>query len=157
MTNKLILKIKKLDREATLPDYAYYGDAGLDLYANADILIKPLERVIVPTGVALEIPDGYVGLIWDKSSLGIQKILKTLGGVVDSGYRGEVKIGLINLSKEDFQISRGQKIAQMIIQKKEGVEVQEVEILSESERDVKNFGSSNQRGDRWVISKDKNA
>lgn len=141
--SKIILKIKSLDREATLPDYAYYGDAGLDLYANVDILIKSLERVIVSTGIAMEIPEGYVGLIWDKSSLGIQKILKTLGGVVDSGYRGEVKIGLINLSKEDVQISRGQKIAQMIIQKKEEVKVQAVEILSESERDARNFGSSN--------------
>jgi len=143
MINKLVLKIKKLDREATLPNYAYLGDAGLDLYANADILIKPLERVIVPTGVALEVPEGYVGLIWDKSSLGIQKVLKTLGGVIDSGYRGEVKIGLINLSKKDFQIYRGQKIAQMIVQKKEEIKVQEVEILSESERGSKNFGSSN--------------
>jgi len=73
------LKIKKIDRGATLPDYAYFGDAGLDLYSNIDIEIKSLERVIIPTGIAMEIPDGYVGLIWDKSSLGIKEILKTLG------------------------------------------------------------------------------
>ncbi len=137
------LKIKKLDREATLPDYAYLGDAGLDLYSNTNILIKSFERKVIPTGVAMEIPDGYVGLIWDKSSLGIKEILKTLGGVVDSGYRGEIKVGLVNLSKKDFQISKGQKIAQMIIQKKEEVKVKEVDDLSESERGTKKFGSSN--------------
>ncbi len=139
---ELKLKIKKLDREAPLPDYAYFGDAGLDLYSNIDIEIKSSERVIIPTGIAMELPDGYVGLIWDKSSLGIKEILKTLGGVVDSGYRGEVKVGIINLSKKDFQISKGQKIAQMIIQKKENVKVEEVENLSESERNEKGFGSS---------------
>ena len=137
------LKIKKLDREATLPDYAYLGGAGLDLYSNTNILIKSFERKVIPTGVAMEIPDGYVGLIWDKSSLGIKEILKTLGGVVDSGYRGEIKVGLVNLSKKDFQISKGQKIAQMIIQKKEEVKVKEVDDLSESERGTKKFGSSN--------------
>lgn len=142
MSGNLNLKIKKLDREATLPDYAYFGDAGLDLYSNADILIKASEREIIPTGVAIEIPDGHVGLIWDKSSLGIKEILKTLGGVIDSGYRGEVKVGMINLSKKDFQIVRGQKIAQMIIQKKESIIIEEVNDLSESERSKKGFGSS---------------
>jgi len=136
------LKIKKLERGATLPNYAYFGDAGLDLYSNVDVLIKSSEREIIGTGVAMEIPEGYVGLIWDKSSLGIKEILKTLGGVVDSGYRGEIKVGLINLSKKDFQITKGQKIAQMIIQKKEKVVVEEVEELSESERNEKGFGSS---------------
>ena len=139
----LKLKIKKIDREATLPDYAYLGDAGLDLYSNTDVLIKSLEREVISTGIALEIPDGYVGLIWDRSSLGIKEIIKTLGGVVDSGYRGEVKVGLINLSKKDFQIFKGQKIAQMIIQKKEDVIVKEVDNLSEkTERKEKGFGSS---------------
>ena len=139
----LKLKIKKIDREATLPDYAYFGDAGLDLYSNTDVLIKSLEREVLSTGIALEIPNGYVGLIWDRSSLGIKEIIKTLGGVIDSGYRGEVKVGLINLSKKDFQIFKGQKIAQMIIQKKEDVVVEEVDNLSEkTERKEKGFGSS---------------
>jgi dUTP pyrophosphatase len=142
MKKILKLKIKKLDRGATLPDYAYLGDAGLDLYSNVDVSLQPSERKIISTGIALEIPTGYVGLIWDKSSLGIKNILKTLGGVVDSGYRGEVKVGLINLSKKDFQISQGQKIAQMIIQKKETVVVEEVKELSETERSEKGFGSS---------------
>ena len=141
----LKLKIKKLEREAVLPDYAYQGDAGLDLYANIDILIKPSEREIISTGVAMEIPEGFVGLIWDKSSLGIREVLKTLGGVIDSGYRGEIKVGIINLSKKDFQISKGQKIAQMIIQKKENVIVEEVENLSESERNERRFGSSDDK------------
>ncbi len=136
------LKIKKLDRGVRLPDYAYFGDAGLDLYSNIDILIKASEREIISTGIAMEIPDGYVGLIWDKSSLGIKETLKILGGVIDSGYRGEIKVGMINLSKKDFQIVRGQKIAQMIIQKKEKIIIEEVESLSESERNEKSFGSS---------------
>lgn len=138
----MLLKIKKLDSEAVLPNYAYQGDAGLDLYSNIDLEIKPMERVIIPTGIAIEIPDGYVGLIWDRSSLGIKEILKTLGGVVDSGYRGEIKIGLINLSQKNFSISKGQKIAQMIVQKFESPMVVEEENLSQSERNDKIFGSS---------------
>ncbi|MEA2112861.1 MAG: dUTP diphosphatase [Patescibacteria group bacterium] len=126
-----------MDRGASLPDYAYFRDAGLDLYSNKDILIKVSERGIISTGVALEIPKGYVGLIWDRSSLGIKEILKTLGGVIDSGYRGEIKVGVVNLSKKDFKILRGQKIDQMIIQKKESIVIEEVDNLSESERSKK--------------------
>ncbi len=90
----------------------------------------------------MEIPDTYVGLIWDRSSLGIKEVLKTLGGVVDSGYRGEIKIGLINLSQKTFSITKGQKIAQMVIQKKEKITVQEVENQEKSERGEKIFGTS---------------
>lgn len=76
-------------------------------------------------------------MIWDRSSLGIKEILKTLGGVIDSGYRGEIKVGVVNLSKKDFKILRGQKIDQMIIQKKESIVIEEVDNLSESERSKK--------------------
>ncbi|MFH0846141.1 MAG: dUTP diphosphatase [Patescibacteria group bacterium] len=136
------LKIKKLKSDAVLPDYFYQGDAGLNLYSNIDLEIKSMERVIISTGIVMEIPNGYVGLIWDRSSLGIKEIIKTLGGVIDSGYRGEIRVGLINLSDKNFSIVKGQKIAQMIIQKHENPEIVEVEKLSESERQDKTFGSS---------------
>lgn len=110
------LKVKLLHPKAKLPTYAHPGDAGLDLCTPEKIIIKPSERVVVDTGVALELPEGTVGLIWDKSSLGCQKGLKVLGGVFDQGYRGSYTIGVINLSKEDIIIEEGEKFCQLLIQ-----------------------------------------
>lgn len=138
----LILKIKKLDKELPTPVYAYPGDAAFDLYSRETIKMAPGEKYAVPTGIAIEISDGYVGLIWDKSGLAIKAGLKTLGGVVDSNYRGEILVGLINLSKTEYLLEKGHKVAQMIIQKKEDVVIEEVEELSSSERGEKGFGSS---------------
>lgn len=136
------LKIKRLNKDAKIPNYARYGDAGLDLYAVEDVMLAPNERAAVPTGIAMEIPDGYVGLIWDKSGLSIKHGLKTLGGVVDSGYRGEVLVGIVNLSDTEYIIQKGEKVAQMIIQKKEVIEVEEVKELSETARGEGGFGST---------------
>ena len=122
------LKIKKLQPEAVLPKYATQDDAGMDLFAIEDVEIMPMERKQIGTGIALEIPAGHVGLIWDKSGLSHKFGIKTLGGVIDSGYRGEIKVGVINLGTEKYIFEKGHKIAQMIIQKKETLEIEEVKI-----------------------------
>lgn len=137
------IKIKKLKPDAVLPNYAHQGDAGMDMYAAEDVHIKKGERAKVPTGVAMEIPEGYVGLVWDKSGLSMNHGLKTLGGVIDSGYRGEVMIGIINLSdNQDYTVVRGHKIAQLLIQKVEAPIIREVEELEDSHRGEKGFGST---------------
>lgn len=136
------LKIQKLDPDLPTPSYGYKGDAAFDLFAKEAVTLKPGERFAIPTGIALEIPEGYVGLIWDKSGIGIKEGIKTLGGVVDATYRGEVLVGMVNLSDKAYTFERGHKVAQMIIQKKEEVEIDIVESLSDSERGADGFGST---------------
>lgn len=136
------LKVKRVHPEAKLPSYAHPHDAGMDLFASGEVVLKPGEFVGVPTGVALEIPEGFVGLIWDKSGLAINNGLKTLGGVVDAGFRGEVKVGMINLSGKEYKIEKGHKVAQMLIQKIEIPEIVEVSELSDTSRGVDGFGST---------------
>ncbi len=138
----MILKIKKLVPDAILPSYAHPGDAGLDMYANETVVINPNEAVKVKTGISIEIPDGFVGLVWDKSGLSTNHKIKTLGGVIDSGYRGESLIGLINLGDTPYIIEKGHKVAQMLIQKIERVEVSEVEELTDTSRGHGGFGST---------------
>lgn len=136
------LKIKKIHPDAKLPKYATEGDAGMDLFATEEKILGPGDFWAVPVGFALEIPKGYAGLIWDKSGLSINHGLKILGGVIDSGYRGEVKVGIINLSNSEYKIEKGHKVAQMIVQKIEHVEIIEVENLSETKRGEEGFGST---------------
>jgi len=137
----VILKIKKMG-DTVLPAQAYKGDAALDLYAAEEIVLKPRERYGIRTGISVAIPEGYAGLIWDKSGLSIKGGLKTLGGVVDAGYRGEVMVGIVNLSDKEHTFHVGDKIAQMLIQKVEDVKIKEVSELEESERGERGFGSS---------------
>lgn len=136
------LKVKKLDTEAKIPLRARADDAGLDLYSNEDVVLKSQERRAIKTGIALEIPSGCVGLIWDRSSVPLHFGLKTAGGVVDAGYRGEIQVIMMNLSQESVPIEKGQKIAQLLIQKVELLEVEEAEVLEESERGSQGFGST---------------
>jgi dUTP pyrophosphatase len=136
------LKIKKLNSEAIVPHYAHPDDAGFDLFSINNIEIPPRSRAQVSIGIAMEIPEGFVGLIWDKSGLSHKHGLKTLGGVIDAGYRGEVKVGLINLSAETYLLEKGHKVAQMIIQKKETCEIVEVDDLSDTLRGEGGFGST---------------
>ncbi len=136
------IKFKKLDSRAVSPNYAHSFDAGMDLFCLENISISPNERVQVNTGIAMEIPEGFVGLIWDKSGISHKGGLKTLGGVVDSEYRGEIKIGIINLSQEVYNFEAGQKVAQMLIQKVEQVELMESEELSDTVRGEGAFGST---------------
>jgi dUTP pyrophosphatase len=139
----LLLKIKKLNLNAKIPTYAHPGDAGLDLFALEETTIAVGDRALIKTGIAMEIPDGYVGLIWDKSGLASKNGLKTMAGVVDSGYRGEVMVCLVNLSEQRYVFAAGDKIAQMIIQKKEFFEVEEAaELDQNTSRGEDGFGST---------------
>ncbi len=138
----LQIKVKKLFPDAVMPEYATQGDAAMDLFAFTHTEIKPGERVSVATGIAMEIPYGYVGLIWDKSGLSHKAGLKTLGGVIDAGYRGEIKIGMINLSTQIYVFEKGHKVAQMLIQERAEVELEETDMLSDSERGAGGFGST---------------
>lgn len=136
------LKIKKIDSEAVVPQAAYEHDAGLDLYSVEPVRLEAGERKAVRTGIALEIPAGFAGLIWDKSSVSMKHGLKTLGGVVDAGYRGEIQVGLVNFSDKAYEIGKGDKIAQLLVQKIEHLQVVEVDELSDTERSERGFGSS---------------
>lgn len=136
------IQIKKLHVDAKVPKFALEGDAGLDLYSVVDAVLKPGERVSCSTGIAIKIPDGYVGLIWDKGGPSHKFGIKTLGGVFDSNYTGEYQVGLINLSQEDFVIEKGQKVAQVLIQKVEKPEIEEVDELEQTNRGEARFGST---------------
>mgnify|MGYP003417931584 FL=1 len=136
------LKIKKLHPNAKIPSYAHHGDAGFDLYVPESITLQPGDRKTIPLGIAVEIPDGYVGLMFDKSSLSHKQGLKTFGNVIDSGYRGEIHAGLINQSGQVQTLEVGQKIIQMLIMPVMTVDIEEAEILNESKRGDGAFGSS---------------
>ena len=136
------LRVRKTKRESILPSYAHDGDAGMDLYTTDSYRLGPGERVLLGTGVVMEIPSGYVGLIWDKSGLSNNFSLKVLGGVVDTGYRGEVKVGLINLGKESYSIKAGDRVAQMLIQKVGQLNIIEVENITNTQREKGGFGST---------------
>jgi dUTP pyrophosphatase len=138
----MILKVKKLHPDSIVPKYAHEDDAGFDLFAIEDSLVKRGERVAIHTGIAMEIPQGYVGLIWDKSGIAMKEGIKTVGGVVDSAYRGEVMIGVINFGEKDYTFLKGHKVAQMLIQKKETMQFEEVEDLSDTKRGTGGFGST---------------
>lgn len=137
------LIIEKVNPQAKLPQKAHQGDAGYDLYANDFYSIPPYGQALVSSGIMIVIPDGYVGLVWDKSGLAFQGI-KTMGGVIDSNYRGEIKMVVKNLSEDDFNIVPGQKVAQILIQPVLDLEISEEKIIDETERQANGFGSSGQ-------------
>ncbi len=136
------IRVKKLD--PSLPDlcYAKPGDAGFDLYAREVTVLEPGVQTAVATGVSIELPVGYVSLVWDKSGLAIKHGLKVLGGVIDAEYRGEYMVGMINLSDKPYTFEKGDKVAQVLIQKVEHVTFEMVDELSETARGATGFGSS---------------
>ncbi len=136
-----IVRVERLNPQARLPQKAHSGDAAYDLYANDYYSIAPYAQALVATGVKMAIPDGKVGLIWDKSGLAVAGIT-TLGGVIDSNYRGEIKVIVKNLSEEIFNIVPGQKIAQILIQEAGNSELKEEKIIDNTEREANGFGSS---------------
>lgn len=138
----MVLKVKKLSPDATLPSYAHTWDAGMDLYANETVTIAPGEIGRIKSGVAVEIPDGFVGLCWDKSGLSMNSGIKVLAGVIDSGFRGELVFGVINLGKTPHTFEKGHKVMQMLVQPVEHMEIVESEELSGSDRGEKGFGST---------------
>jgi len=136
------VKIQKLDPKAIAPSYAHPGDAGLDLHTIEDHEMQPKERHVFKTGIAMEIPEGYVGLIWDKSGLAAKYGLHHFAGVIDSTYRGEIQVVIYNSNQESYHIKQGDKIAQILIQKHEKVELEEVEELSPTSRQDQGWGST---------------
>ncbi len=136
------LSIKKLHPEAKLPTRAHTSDAGLDLYSVEDMVLAPGQRHGVATGIALAIPSGYVGLVWDKSGVALNGGITCLGGVVDAQYRGEVKVIVLNTSDVPYEIKSGQKIAQLLIQEVALPEIVEVENLDDTTRGDGGFGST---------------
>ena len=128
-------------KDAKLPGYAHEGDAGLDLYSAEDCILKPCEIKAVSTGLKAAIPNGYVGLVWDKSGLAL-KGFHVIAGVIDSGYRGVISCVITNISRKDLEIKKHTKIAQLLIQPVAKVEVEETESLDETKRGSKGFGST---------------
>jgi dUTP pyrophosphatase len=139
------LKVRRLDDRALLPTRAYPGDAGLDLYALEDARLGPGERASIRTGVAVEIPDGQAGLVLPRSGLAARHgiALVNAPGLIDAGYRGELRVLLLNTDRaEAFAIAGGDRIAQLVLVAIETPEVAEVEALATSERGDGGFGSS---------------
>ena len=135
------IKAKKLQPDAKLPRYGHKGDAGLDVFSSIDFVLEKGRVEAIATGIKVAIPDGYVGLIWDKSGVSLKGIHR-LAGVIDSGYRGEVKVVMINLSEKPFVIEKGMKIAQMLVQPVTMVHVTEAEDLDDTSRGEDGFGST---------------
>lgn len=135
------LEILRLSPEATLPTRAHPDDAGLDLYSLEDVLLSPGQGKVARTGVALALAQGTVGMIADRSSLA-KKGIKTAGGIIDAGYRGEIQIVLWNIGREEIRLGRGERIAQMLILPIATPAVKEVTSLDETARGAKGFGSS---------------
>ncbi len=141
----MILRIKRLDAALPLPAYAHDGDAGMDLYAAADVVLRPFERALVPTGIAVAIPEGFAGFVQPRSGLAIKRGLSLVNtpGLIDSHYRGEIKVIAINLdSTQPIHIARGEKVAQFVIQAVERAELQEVDELDVTARGEDGFGST---------------
>ena len=138
----MTIHIKKLHPDAILPQYVHPQDAGMDFFTCETITIQPHERTLIPTGIAMAIPAGYVGLIWDKSGIASKYGIKTMAGVIDASYRGEVKILVHNLSPTTYTFEKGTKVAQMLIQRVEQKKLIEVEELDDTSRGEGGFGST---------------
>jgi len=139
------LKIKKISKDAIIPNYAHEGDAGLDLYSIKELVLNPGERGLVHTGIQIELPKNTEAQIRPRSGLALKHGITTLNspGTIDEGYRGEIGVILINHSNEIFKVEAGMKIAQMVIKPVLKVEITEVKELSnDTERSEKGFGSS---------------
>ncbi|AKF27649.1 deoxyuridine 5'-triphosphate nucleotidohydrolase [[Brevibacterium] flavum] len=145
MTDLAAIKIVRLDKELPLPKRVHRGDAGVDLHATTDAVIAPGHREIVGTGIAIALPLGTVGLVHPRSGLAAREGLSIVNapGTIDADYRGEIKVCLINLDPEKpIMITRGDRIAQLVIQKVELVDFEEVEELDDTVRGDQGYGST---------------
>lgn len=141
------MKVQIINRSHhQLPAYETVASAGMDLRANIDspIVLKPMQRCLVPTGLFMALPVGFEAQVRPRSGLAIKKGITVLNspGTVDADYRGEVCVILINLSQEDFTINDGERIAQMVIARHEQIQWEQVEVLDETERGAGGFGHS---------------
>ena len=139
----LKIKIKKA-ADVKTPSYAHKGDAGVDLYSAEDYLLKPMERKLISTGIKISIPYGYEAQVRPKSGLAIEHGISHANsvGTIDSGYRGEIKVPLINFSDRPYKIEKGKKIGQMVFAKVEEAVFEEVEELESTSRGEGGFGST---------------
>lgn len=141
----LELPVKLLDDSLPVPRYQRDGDAGFDLHSRVDLMLAPGERAVIPTGLALAIPRGYAGFVLPRSGLAARRGITLVNspGLIDSGYRGEIRVVLLNTDlREAFQVKRGDRIAQMVIQRIEEVLLNHVDELDETERGTGGFGST---------------
>ena len=138
------LPVRRLREDATLPAQAYTGDAGFDLAACEHHEVAPGERAVIPTGLAVEIPDGYGGFVLPRAGLAARHGITILNapGLIDSGYRGEVKVVFHNTARETFVVEPGMRIAQLVVLPVPGVALVEQDELAASERGERGFGSS---------------
>jgi dUTP pyrophosphatase len=137
--------VRRLRGDATLPVQAYPGDAGLDLVACEGVRLAPGERAVVPTGIAVEIPDGYAGFVQPRSGLAARHGIGIVNspGLIDSGYRGEIQVVLVNTDpRTSFDVERGMRIAQLVVAPIASVRLVEVDELATSDRGARGFGSS---------------
>ena len=141
----MIVQIQRIDKGLPLPEYARAGDAGMDVYSTIDCTLAPGARAIIPIGIAIALPEGFVCFAHPRSGLAAKHGISIVNapGTIDSGYRGEIKIILINTdAKETFEIKRGDRIAQLVFQKFESARFFEVEVLPEAQRGGGGFGST---------------
>jgi dUTP pyrophosphatase len=139
------LRVRRLDKRAVLPNRAHPGDAGLDLHALDEATLEPGQRAAIPTGIAVEIPTGHAGLVLPRSGLALRHgiALVNAPGLIDSGYRGELRVLLLNTDRvTPFRIAAGDRIAQLLVLRAEISSVLEVQELSVSARGAGGFGSS---------------
>jgi dUTP pyrophosphatase len=135
------IEVMRVSPEATLPTRAHPDDAGMDLYSLEDVILEPSQGKVTKTGIAMAIPKGFVGMVADRSSLG-KRGVKTAGGIIDAGYRGEIHIVLWNISAEPIQLKRGERIAQLLILPIATPAVVEVAKLDDTQRGAQGFGST---------------
>jgi dUTP pyrophosphatase len=138
------VEIQLLHKDAKMPTFAYEGDAGADLYALHDVVIKKSDRALVKTGIAIALPQGFEAQIRPRSGLALKHGITVLNtpGTIDAGYRGEVGVILANMSHDDYLVEKHTKIAQMLVKKVNDITFKKVDKLSSSQRGKGGFGSS---------------
>jgi dUTP pyrophosphatase len=137
-----VLNVKKFFRDVCLPEYALTSDVGFDLRANESVTLAPFEQKTVRTGIAMQIPDGHVGLIRDRVGIVTKMGVHTAAGTFDPSYRGEISVVLINFNDETVQVEKGMRIAQMIVIPVVKVKIKEVKQLPLTDRYDRSFGST---------------
>lgn len=141
------LKVKKIHDDAIIPNFAHSGDAGMDLFSVTRMVINPTESALIPTGICIELPMNTEAQVRPRSGLALKHSVTVLNspGTIDEGYRGEIKVILINHGKEPFVIEKGDKIAQMVIKPTFKIEIIQSQELSDSSRGEGGFGSTGRR------------
>jgi dUTP pyrophosphatase len=142
--NSVPLRIRMLEPSVTAPAYAHMGDAGLDICSSEDLVLEPGERALVGTGFAMALPEGYAAFVQPRSGLAARSGISIVNtpGLIDCHYRGEVKVILVNLGDEAFRVRKGDRIAQMVVQRVETARIDMVDELDDTARGEGGFGST---------------